>query len=170
MSINNTITSLEEQSIVHDFLYKDGDAYLAHIFKMYDEANSEELQVGYYSPQDACIHVFVCDEKVNTVIKNAGEEPFKEPESEVKALDLSLVSLSFDQAKEKADAKMKELKETPTKVFVVLQNLGNTVFNFTFLTAAMKTINIKIDADSGEISSVNSFSLFDMAKGKSVLK
>ena len=167
MYIIDLIKTIQDQPQVHDFLYKNHSAFLAHIFKMYDDLNKDEIQIGYFSPEDDMIHVFMYDEKLKTTIKNVGEEPFKEPNSKVQELNLDKIKIDLDVALKTAENKLAELKEQASKKMFVLQNLnGENIYNFTFITISLKTVNVKISVETGEIISSNSFSLFDMAKGE----
>jgi hypothetical protein len=169
MEILDIIKAVKENKQVEDFLYKNGEAYLAHLFAMFDEANKNEYQVGFFSPEDNRIHVFLYDSELNTCIKNAGEEPFKEPDSEINELNVNNIKVDIKDALNKAIDETKKMKEIITKKILVVQNLdGIDLYNFTFVTVSMKTINIKLDASTGELISSDVFSLMDMAKGKKI--
>ena len=61
------------------------DAYLAHVFRMYDDANEQEWQVGWYSPSDDELTVFTVSPQ--GIRKNPPAEAFKRDESAIARLD-----------------------------------------------------------------------------------
>ena len=74
----------------------------------------------------------------------------------IKELDAEKVRLEFDEALEKAkEFQKKEYRnEQILKEIFILQHIERgQVYNITFLLSSFKTLNIKIDAASGEIVS-----------------
>ena len=65
------------------------------------------------------------------------------------------IKLDYDDAIKKANEVKKEHypHELTNKEIVVIQDLveEGQVYNITFITAAFKTLNIKINAESGEV-------------------
>lgn len=136
------------------------EAYLAHAFMMLDEVNKDIWQIGYFSPKTNLISVFVVDKKI---LKNEDAEVFKEQKKMVNPLILK--NIKIDEEKALANAK-KVIDENYTgasfaKSFMILQNIEDVgqVWNLTFLTQQFKTINIKIDATTGECKSHKMISL-----------
>ncbi len=167
MHIADLIRHVQEDRAVTDFLFSDESAYLSHVFKMFDDANKDEWQLGYYSSSGNQVHVFLYDERLGTVIKNPGEEAFKEPDAVVPALELESLKVDDDEAMRAAEAEAKKrFGEGPGTRILLLQQIPGmgTVYNFTFLTPSFKSVNIKLDAGDGKVLSANRFSLFDMGK------
>jgi len=141
--------------------------YLVHIFSMQDATNKGLYQIGYLNPKNDRITSFTCgDGKIEI---NPESEVLKEPESTIFPLDIHKVELS----EEKMVGIVKELrdKEYPQvhglKQFYILQHLDiGQLFNFTLLTLDFKTLNIKIDAATGEILRHSLSTLMDFDTGK----
>ncbi|MEM4755851.1 MAG: PepSY domain-containing protein [Candidatus Woesearchaeota archaeon] len=167
--LKQLLQRIETKKPVEDFLYTDEQAYLSHVFKLFDEPNKDEWQVGYYSPADGFLHVFIYDEALDTIIKNPGDEAFKEPDAILLPLLKESLVLSLDQAKAIAYQKLEQDYHESIKTALVvvqhLQELG-VIYNFTFITSSYKTINIKIDAQTGAIASAARYSIFDLGKSE----
>ena len=149
------ITKLLEDSLFKDWIAKDSNAFLSHFFCPLT-ANLEtktNWEVGYFDPESGKITVFVLLDNGTFRIKPA-DDVFKKETSKVEKLNLEKVSLSFEQAA----AILKENVGTyfPSEVlgdgFLILQSLQQKVlWNFTFLSKTLKFVNIKINAEDGNI-------------------
>ena len=72
----------------------------------------------------------------------------------IKSLNIEKVKIDYENALKTASELQKEKYKTeiPFKQITILQNIDEgQVWNFTFITQAFKTLNIKIDAKTGEI-------------------
>jgi hypothetical protein len=141
-------------------------AYLAHCFKMNDKANENSWQIGYFNPDTHLISVFVLQDK--TITRTPDAEVFKEQEKLVAELNLAEVKINENEAMDKG---MEILNEEYTgvgifKSFMILQSLENVgqVWNITFVTQQFKTVNVKIDANSGVCVSHKEVSLIKQEK------
>jgi len=164
MKIQNIIKKLEENEEFKAWHKESYASSLVHVFKMFDEANKDEFQVGYFNPDETITTWIVGKDDIKMVPK---EEIFKKPDSKIKKLDMDLIGLDFQQARGKA-VKLQEEKypnEKPMKEIAILQNLEiGQVFNITFVTQAFKTLNIKIDSKTGDVKSDELMSLMDLRK------
>ncbi len=131
------------------------ESYLAHGFITLNE-NMEQAQpwnIGYYNKKTDKIATFAVTEHV---IEELGEEDvFKEPGTEVDKLDTDKVGKTLSDAVEitKKTVEEKYKAQIPTKVLVLIQNIKDVgiVWNVTIVTKQLNTLNIKIDAETGEI-------------------
>jgi len=150
MTVWEAIKRLESSKTFTSWKKNNQVSYLVHSFKMYGNGN-DEWQIGYFNPRTDLISVFVVDEKIT---KNEDAEVFKEQEKLVQPLELKEVQVSETEALEKAKEILEDdyREATVVKSFMILQNLETIgqVWNITFLTRQFKTINIKIDAKTGE--------------------
>ena len=159
MKIKESINKLEtsEKFISWRAEENNKESYLAHIFKMMDEANKESLQIGYYNKERDRISTFVIDTLNNKVTLNPESEVFKEPGKSINPLNLEKLKINYEDALGIVDETIK--KEYPNtialKKFFILQTLpeSGTVFNTTVLTSSFKTINIRVNAEDNEVLS-----------------
>ena len=164
MAKDNILDNMEESEEFKRWKKEHADSYLAHIFRM-DSAGSEELcLIGYYNPDDT-ITSFEINGK-DIVLKSC-EKIFKQDSSAVKKLEMDKVSLDFKQIKSIAEEfrKKKYKNELPSKKIFILQNIDiGQVWNVTIVTLTFNTLNLKIDANTGEVIQHNLTSLMQMGK------
>lgn len=129
---------------------------------MLDAPNKGIWQIGYYNPQSNLITVFVVDKDIT---RTPDAEVFKEQKKLVKPLEKKDVKVDEDEALLKAKEVFNEHYKTSTvfKEFMILQNLDEfgQVWNITFVTDQFKTVNVKIDAKSGDCTSHKIISLIE---------
>ena len=146
---------------------KHPEGYLSHFFCPIsaDCELKSDWEVGFYDLQSERMTVFACGEKVT--VKGNEDEVFKKPEQQVEALEISSVKVPFPKAVDVFATNVEELfpKAGRGDGFVILQNLeGKALWNFTFITKALKFINIKINAETGRVDSHLSMDLIDRGK------
>jgi len=150
------ISKLEKSSEFKEQKKQSPDMFLAHVFVMFDDANKDLYQLGYYVKKTQNIITFIVkfeDGKIKSIETVQGSDILRTG-AEIKKLDLEKVKLSSKKVFEIAENLKKEKysSEPVSKAFLILQNLDDKqVFNFTFMTASFKTINIKILSDEGAI-------------------
>ena len=143
--------------------WKTKSCYLTYGFIMISEEVKQEWQIGCYDPKADRITAFTISDKV---IKNPESEVFKK-NSEVFELEPSKIKLTLEKTLEKAEEvqKTKYAQHTPVKKVVILQKLSiGQVWNITYITNTFKTLNIKIDAESGEVLKHDLIELFRFDK------
>jgi len=139
-------------------------AILAHIFFMAQGTTYSEYHVGYYDESTKRMTSFIIN---GTSIEVKEEDNLlKLPDTKILSLDETKFKLMVEEALEKAGAYQKEHhpKEIPLKLFVVAQNIATygQIYNLTFVTQGMKTLNIKMDTNTGEIKFCELIPLFEM--------
>jgi len=124
--------------------------FLAHGFTTLDKDwnAAEPWHIGFYNKTTDKMTTFSVTEHV--IEKMEDQEVFRKPETVIQELKIDDVKIDFDKAVEllKELHQEKYKLELPTKVIVLLQidsDLGIT-WNFTIVSASLKTINIKISA------------------------
>jgi len=123
----------------------------------------QEWQIGYYDPDADKITAFSVSDDV---VKNPDSEVFKK-DKKVLELEPSKVKITLDKTLEKAKKLQKTVysQHTPVKKVVILQKLSlGQVWNVTYITQTFKTLNIKIDAESGEVIKHDLIELFRFDK------
>lgn len=138
--------------------------YLSHFFCpiTQDCELKGDWEIGFYDPDSEKMIVFTCAKSV--ALKQNEDEVFKKPEQRVEELEIASVKTTFSKAVDIFASHVEELfpKSCRGDGFVILQNLEQkTLWNFTFITRALKFINIKVNAKTGEIDSHLSMDLID---------
>lgn len=137
------------------------DSYLAHIFIM---DNADSIDVGFYNKDDT---ITTFEVKGKNISLKSKDEIFKKEETSLKKLNLEKVSLNFKQVDKIAEEfRQKHYKnELPNKKIFILQHLDSgQVWNVTIVTASFNTLNIKIDANTGEVLGHKLRSLMQMGE------
>lgn len=154
-----------------DFLKKSkefdisNELYLAHGFTTLNNKFefAEPWHIGYYDEKTDKILTFSVTEHV--IEKMDEQEIFKRPETKVLELKPDKVNIDFDKAIEtlKQFQQEKFKSEIPNKTIVLLQNDQDSgiIWNFTIISQAMKTLNVKISAQDAKILDRKLTSLFE---------
>jgi hypothetical protein len=139
---------------------------LAHAFVMIDEANKDIWQIGFYSEKEDKMATFMLEP--NDIRMAETTEIFKDPNAKILEVNPEDVKISVEDAMDRANNFRLENypKNTVMKTFFIIQNLNpeGQVFNITFVSQEMNTINIKISTKDGKVVKHHISSLMDMAK------
>ncbi len=149
------------------FLQKHPDFYLAHGFVHLDKnfAVSKKWQIGLYSPKKDKLAVF----NTKPVLLNPLEDAFKDggiidPLEQIDKLvpTEDILNIVREELKKEEYA-----KEIATSFIVILHALKKIpTYNITVVTSAFNIINIKIDALSKEIISLQKDSILSLEDQK----
>lgn len=151
MKVKETIKKVEESKKFNDWK-KNKDFFLAHVFVTFD-SGKKDFEVGYYNKKDLSMACFRLEPEISLQIY---PEIFKKEETKIQELDIKKVKISLDNAVEKADNLQKEKypAEASLKKIAILQHIEEgLLWNITYFTQTLKTLNIKIDAQKGNIIS-----------------
>ncbi|HLG24734.1 MAG TPA: hypothetical protein VI564_07440 [Candidatus Nanoarchaeia archaeon] len=164
MSIKKILDNLEQTSEFKKWKSKNKNSYFSHAFKIPQEMKPEEWQLGFYNPKKDNITTFVVSQ--NSIEKRPEEEVFKKDESRISGIDFEKVSLDFETVLDAAaNFQNKNFpKDKSIKTIAILQNLPNlgNVWNITYVTQAFNTLNMKIDAKSGNVIEHKLSSIFEL--------
>jgi hypothetical protein len=122
--------------------------YLVHLLYMSKHAP----QAGYYNEESDRIVTFEVGESIEP---SPTTEAFKEQRT-IEGLDIDGVKIDRAEAVGKAEKVKgeKNPKEILDSEILILQKVkGQTMYNITYFTKAFRTLNVKIDAATGEILS-----------------
>jgi len=158
LTVHTAMEQLLEDELFINWHKEHPTAYLCHCMRMLGDEDA--WHIGYYL--DDTIQTFVVSP--NDVAQEKQDEVFKKPDSVVKELDFSQVDLTATQAVQIAiEFQKKEFpSEIPSKQIIILQHIdAGQVYNITFVTLAMSTLNIKVDAKTGEVKEHKRTSLMD---------
>lgn len=163
MDIHKAIAILTRSAIFKEWHEKNKEFFLAHAFLMLDEANKDTWQIGFYHPEKQRMVTFIL---TGTSVQHTEEQEVMRSEAEIKLLQIENVKITVDDAlKEAKNCFTENYKgEMPLKEFFIIQNAeGHTIFNITYFTQSLKTINIKINAADGKILKHDRQSLAEFA-------
>jgi hypothetical protein len=153
MEAKKILEQLHESKEFKEWLKKANNkkCYLSHIFYIVG-SKKEECQIGYYDGKKDEITSF----EVGTSVRiSSVEKPFKPEDMKVKEVDMKEVVLDFKEAIAIVEdlQKTKYPAERPIEIIAVLQNLEGfgIVFNITHVTQSFKTLNVKVNAENGDI-------------------
>ena len=152
MDIIRSYNELRKVKKYTEWKEKNKECFLAHAFIMFDKLNKDIIQFGLYNPDTDKITTFVMEKGEVTI--SAETEIFKKPEAKLKKLVIENVKISLDEARRiMGEFQQKEYKnEVPVNSFVILQSIEEgQVYNFTYVTAAFNTLNVKINSETGII-------------------
>lgn len=137
------IEAVEKSSLFKEWKKQHPQAYLVHLFSM-----GGQIQIGYYDKKADAITTFIIGREITQTIDT---EIFRQHKV-IPALSRKDVHISLEKAKEIASTCIVKYHDTPAKEILVLQTIENKpVYNITFITAAFKMLNVKINAKTGEI-------------------
>ncbi len=163
MEFKEALKNLESSDEYKKWRNGDSGSYLSHAFTMADPSLKEEWQLGYYNKDSDAVTTFSVS---GSVLKNPEAEVFKD-EKKILPLDRGKVKLTYKEAIDKAENIQKEKypAHSSFKKIVILQNLEiGQVWNITYITNTFKTLNMKIDAETGEIKKHELMEFFRIEK------
>ncbi|MCC7574664.1 hypothetical protein KO361_03665 [Candidatus Woesearchaeota archaeon] len=139
------------------FMRNNKEYYLVHILV---PENEQELEIGYYNPRTDKITIF----KTNPITKQKEEDIFKEGKT-IQQLEIKKIKINYEEATQKTNEILKKehSAELVNKKIIILQHIMEPVWNMTFICKSMNIINIRINAETGQIIRNNKASLLDMA-------
>jgi hypothetical protein len=162
MNPEELLKKVQEDQLYQDWQKQHPQGFLSHFFCSLDENINEKSNwdTGFYDPEAEKITVFT---EVNgkQIIKPA-DDVFKKKEMKVEELDLSLVKISYDEAKKIFTENFSEYfpGEIKGDGFIVLQKFqGKTEWNFTFISKKIKFLNLKVSVEDGKVNSHETINL-----------
>ena len=161
--LKQSIKKVEQSKVFKSFIKKHSDYYLVHCFTMADAiAKKYKWDLGYYSEKNDNVVVFESEPKVSM---KPAEEAFKK-EGTIKKLDIKKVKVSVSKALELCNNLLiaKYPREIITKRIIILQHLEKQVYNITLVSMSFNILNIRIDANTGEVIKDNIQSIISLGK------
>ena len=159
MQISEALKKLNNSSEFTEWQNMHKNSYLSYGFIMIASDVQEDWQLGYYNPSNDTLTSFSIG---STIIQNPDAEIFKN-KTKVQKLNIDKVKVTLDKALHKSEKLQKEKYSghDPLKKIVILQNLDmGQVWNITYITQTFKTLNIKINSETGEIVKYDLIDLF----------
>ena len=165
MNFKTVLKKLKESSEFKEWISKNKEAYLTYAFTMIENLENSEWQIGYYDKKLDKVTIFTINGNIEI---NPEQDVFKKPGTSVKKINLKDVKFSLDKVLKKAHSikNKKYPKELIKKTIAILQSIElGQLWNITFITSSLNTINIKIDAKTGKIIKHELVSLFQFRAG-----
>ncbi len=166
MSFQEIITRVESSQEWKTWHAAHAGGFLAHGFMLLDAPNKDLWQIGYFCPTTDRMTTFMVEPQNITV---GPEAEVMKDESGVLPLNLNEVQIDELTAMNHAN-KARAVTfpgEHVLKVFFILQTLRlGTVYNITFVTQSLRTLNFKIASTTGTVLAQSGESLVQMSPGK----
>jgi len=168
MQLKKILDQLEKSDVFLEWKKDHKDSYLTHFFKMFDDANKDLWQIGYYDKKTKKITTFAIADDTTIHANPETDDVFKEPGKDIIPLKLEDIKIQPEKAIEIGlklrNEKYKE--HLPFKTFFIIQNLpeSGSVYNLTLVTKTFSTINIKISTKDGKIIKEQIASLMDLGE------
>lgn len=161
----DVLQSLSGNTTFKDWKKQHHTVYLSHFFcPLTTEGNPKSgWEIGYFNPDNKKITIFQQEEADKFIIK-AEDDVFKKPTDEVEELDMKKVALTFAEGFSLFKENLPVLfpAEKIGEGFVILQTLSKkTNWNFTYISTSIKFLNIKLNAQNGEVDSYQSINLIE---------
>ena len=152
MKFKEALHKLENDHGFKEWRKKHPKDILAHGFMMLEQTNLDFWHIGYYDETADKITSFeVTDKKV---VANEPTDIFKRPEEKIMGLTPETISVELADALDTSDQFQKKEypNNDPQKVIVILQHIDNAqVYNITYISAALNTLTMRVDARTGEL-------------------
>ena len=166
MELKQAFEKVSKNKEYKDSIMENNGIFFSYALITIEKNDASPWQLGFYDKAADKITTFVIGKDEISVQKE--EEVFKKPGMEVKPIDMEKAKLKFDEIIKKAEKFKKEEypKESISKTIAILQNIEDygTIWNITFVTDSFKTLNLKINAENGEIMHHNLESIMDFVK------
>ncbi len=163
MELKSALSALESHPTFSGWKSKNKDAYFSHAFRMLQDEHAD-WQLGFYQKKKEKITTFVVT--LDAVRMRDAEEVFKREECDINPVEISEKTLDLDEVVKRANTFQQKNypRDKSMKIIALLQCLPGfgSVWNLTFVTQQLNTLNMKIHSQSGDIldhklSSVFSF-------------
>ena len=138
--IKEFLEELKKSEIFKKFKEKNQLAYNSSISKI-----QKELQIDYYDPNTDKITSFT---KRNNEIISQESEVFRKEKIDIPELKLDKIKITLKAIEDIIAMKYQEI---PTKKIFILQQKESPIWNITYLTQSLNILNMKINAETGQI-------------------
>ncbi|MFT4304229.1 MAG: hypothetical protein ACMXYG_06705 [Candidatus Woesearchaeota archaeon] len=159
ISVQHALELLDNDKSFKEWKKSSADSYLCHSLKMLDDEDA--WHIGFSNPDGSITTFIVSDSSIEI---DQPQEVFKHPDSKILPLNKQDLAITAEQALTIATDHLTKnySKDLPSKNIIILQSLDiGQVYNITFITLSMSTINIKICSKTGEILEDKKTNLMD---------
>lgn len=166
MEVNDALELLNADSGFNEWKKTHVDNYFSYALSIVDKGHDAKWQIGFYDRSKDRLTSFIVGKE--SVAVESDQEVFKEESGTVMPIDMDMAKITLTKALEKAEEVQKASYplQKPVKIIAVLQRLeefGN-IWNITYVTGSMKTLNIKLNAENGQAIEHKLHTLFETMK------
>ncbi|MFH1850055.1 MAG: hypothetical protein ABH879_07800 [archaeon] len=151
MDFRDALKSVQNSDVYKDWSGQHKDNYLANAFIMLDVQLQGNWQFGYYTRNNRKITTFSVEGSIKLMPE---DDVFQKDKEDIPALNMGSVETGFDDILENAMSFQRKNypMNNPQKIIVILQNNGNEqMWNLTFLSSSLETLNLNICPVTGKI-------------------
>lgn len=167
MFFHNALKKLFESPDFKNWKKDNTNDYLSTGFIVIEKDQDYPWMIGFYNPKTEKISSFVVSEKECYFEKI--DEVFKKPEDKVIKLNTDKIKIDVEDLLEIIDNFRKEKynHESVVKTILIVQNLSEygNIWNITLVTQSFNAINMKVNAETGEILDDKCSSLISYTAG-----
>ncbi len=151
-SLQQSLTLVEHSPDFLAWKEKHRDSFLCSFFRIRDGKNDDTLQVDFYTAHDDTMSSFVIEHGV-VALRQDNAEVLKKEGEVIQHLNLDHVTIEEHEALEKAETLClrKYGQEKIIKFIIILQHKEQPRWNISALTHSLHLLNVKIDAQKGNI-------------------
>ena len=168
MEVLEALEILKNNPTFKDWKKHNEETYFSYGFNVIEKEKENPWQLGFFDKKNDKLTSFTVLE--HDIIISPQEDAFKPETMEIMPIEVEKVKKNLQEILQKAEGlQKKEYKaEIPMKIIAILQNLENfgTIWNITFVSRTMKTLNIKINSENGNILEHKLHSLFEFQSKK----
>jgi hypothetical protein len=157
------LEKLENSDIYKRWKKENKHCYLCSGFSMMQK-EQKPWKIGYYNDKTHKIFTFVIE---NEIREEQEDEIFQKENVKINPLDVKKINFDIFEATVIANNIQKEKYKgnDPIQIIGIVQNLGEQqIWNMILITQAFNTINVKIDAESGDVIEHKINSMMDFRK------
>ncbi|MBR9700274.1 hypothetical protein GOV11_00205 [Candidatus Woesearchaeota archaeon] len=156
--IHELIEKIEKSRPFKEFNKANPDHYLVHAF-CHVKQDAGKVELGYYGKKTDKITVFTTD----PIESRPPEEVLKES-GVLRELDTKILKIGLTEARELAEKHLKEkyAGQQASQEICILQQAEVPVWNITLVLASLNMLNLRIQADSGEITYEDMRNILDL--------
>lgn len=151
MNIKQAVKDIENNSEFKSWRLQNSKLILAHIFAILDEENKDTVQFGYYDEAKEKITTIIWDKEKISIVP---EQEILKSGDKITELNPEEIKISVEEALEIVEKeRAKKMPEPILKKFFIIQNSEHgTIYNITFFSQALRTLNMKILAENGKVA------------------
>ena len=152
MSLQQNLALVEHSPDFIAWKEKHRDSFLCSFFRIRDGKNDDLLQVDFYNAHDDTMSSFVIEHGVAT-LRHDNAEVLKKEGEVIQHLNLDHVTIEEHEALEKVEALCLRTygQEKIIKFIIILQHKEQPRWNISVLTHSLHLLNVKLDAQTGNI-------------------
>ncbi len=157
LNVGKLLSIVTDDSLYQQWNKQHPKASLSHFFCQIDNQFivKSDWDIGFYDPATNKITVFTPqhDGQKETVIIKPADDIFQKEPTAIERLEISKVKVEMESAVNMTKQSLQDNfpQETLGDGFLILQAVqGKTLWNFTFITKALRFVNVKIDAQTGK--------------------